>query len=321
MRKTPILICLLALLLTFNAFAQAHHDEPLPPDWCKELPRAEYKRLHQVESTDPWFEVYRVRPGVFAIYEPHQFEEVISYLIVGQTRALLFDTGIGVGDIHKVVARLTALPLTVLNSHTHYDHVGGNADFTDILGVDSEFTRDNAGGGVNRYGVSEALIPERLCGALPVGVTRQSYKIRPWKITHAVHDGDMIDLGGRKLEILFTPGHTPDSLMLLDRANKMLFTGDMFYSGPIYLYTPETNFVDYTTSIARVSKLTNQLQLLLPSHNVPVADPDKLLELNAAVQDVNSGRAKALPSEGNWEYRFDGFSLLLAPHGPTMPKP
>ena len=102
------------------------------PDWCRPLPRPEYKSLERVSVSDPWFEVYRPALGVFASYEPHQFEEVISYLIVGEKRALLFDTGMGISDIKKVTAELTKLPIFVLNSHTHNDHVGGNWEFDAI---------------------------------------------------------------------------------------------------------------------------------------------------------------------------------------------
>jgi hypothetical protein len=63
------------------------------PDWCQKLPRPEYAKLQRISVADSWFEVYKIAPDVFAIYEPHQIEETISYLIVGQTRALLFDTG------------------------------------------------------------------------------------------------------------------------------------------------------------------------------------------------------------------------------------
>ncbi|MGH9557228.1 MAG: hypothetical protein ACRD2Y_15530, partial [Terriglobales bacterium] len=97
----------------------AAQSEPLRPDWCRQLPRPEYKALERVQLEDGWFEVYRIRSGVFAIYEPRQFEEVISYLIVGSKRGLLFDTGLGVGRISEVVRKLTQLPVTVVNSHTH----------------------------------------------------------------------------------------------------------------------------------------------------------------------------------------------------------
>jgi hypothetical protein len=71
---------------------QGRPSHPEPPAWCRALPRPEYKSLERVRVTDPWFEVYRVAPGVFAIYEPHQAEEVICYLIVGARQAVLFDT-------------------------------------------------------------------------------------------------------------------------------------------------------------------------------------------------------------------------------------
>src|SRR5947209_19970755 len=109
------------------------------PDWCRDLPRPEYKNLERVAVSDKWFEVYRIRPGVFAIYEPHQSEEVISYLLLGRNRGLLFDTGMGISNIKNVVDHLTKLPVSEDNSHTHNDHVGDNWRLRDIYGMDTEF--------------------------------------------------------------------------------------------------------------------------------------------------------------------------------------
>src|SRR5437867_10909724 len=86
------------------------------PQWCRPLPRPEYKSLHRVNVSDPWFEVYEVRPGVFALYEPYQAEEVISYLIVGEKHSFLFDPRLRISDIRKVTGELTLLPIVVLNS-------------------------------------------------------------------------------------------------------------------------------------------------------------------------------------------------------------
>ena len=285
--------------------------EPLRPEWCRQLPRPEYGKLERVLRDEPWFEIYRIRPGVFAIYEPKQFEEVISYLILGERRAVLFDTGLGVGRISTTVARLTSLPVTVINSHTHFDHVGGNAEFPEIWNRDLPYTKQNMRGQTNAYS-RDALAPERLCGTLPAGTKPDSYSIRPWKSTHALQDGERINLGGRELEVIFTPGHTPDSLALLDRKNGSLFTGDSFYPGPIYLFTPETDFTAYALSVARLAALGPQIQLLLPAHNVPLAEPSYLRRLSDAVQQVQRGKAKGQVVEGHREYHFDGFSLLLA---------
>ncbi len=302
-------LCLMALAAA--AASAQKSAEPIRPEWCGQLPRPEYKTLERVLPDESWFEIYRIRPGVFAIYEPKQFEEVISYLILGSKRALLFDTGLGVGKISAVVARLTQLPVTVVNSHTHFDHVGGNAEFKDIWSRDLSYTRHNMRGQSNIYS-RDALAQERLCGPLPSNVNPKSYSIRPWKNTRSLRDGERIDLGGRIIEVLFTPGHTPDSVSLLDRQNGLLFTGDTFYPGPIYLFTPETDFSAYTRSVNRLAALESQIKLLLPAHNVPVADPIFLKRLAAAVQQVNQGKAKEQVTEGHREYVFDGFSLLLA---------
>ena len=233
------------------------------------LPRPEYKTLERVPVTDPWFEVYQVVPQVFAIYEPHQAEETISYLIVGEKQALLFDTGMGISDIRKVTGELTHLPIIVLNSHTHNDHVGGNWQFETVYGMDTDFTRTNAKG--SRQDAQDELGPGMICGDLPKGFDSKSYATRPWKISRFLHDHDKIDLGGRTMEIVSTPGHTPDAISLLDRAHGLLFSGDTYYPAPIWLFRPETNLDDYVASVKRLAALAPQLKLVLGAHNVPFA--------------------------------------------------
>src|SRR5260370_30744192 len=80
------------------------------PEWCKPLPRPEYKSLPRVLPDDPWFEIYKVAPGVFAIYEPHQAEEVISYLIVGNKQSGRLRTGMGIGGVCNPTAKTASRP-------------------------------------------------------------------------------------------------------------------------------------------------------------------------------------------------------------------
>jgi glyoxylase-like metal-dependent hydrolase (beta-lactamase superfamily II) len=291
-----------AICLVSSLFAQQ-------PKWCKGLPRPAYSKLERVPTTDRWFEVYKIRPDVFAIYEPHQLEEVISYLIVGSDRALLFDTGMGISNIQAVVAGLTKLPVSVLNSHTHNDHVGDNWRFSDIYGMDTEFTRTNARG--SKEDAQAELAADEICGSLPAGFDAKAYATKPFHITHWLHDGDQIDLGGGALKIIGTPGHTPDSIALLDAKNGLLFTGDTFYAGPIYLYRPETDLDAYLASVQKLASLAPQLQLLLPAHNVPVASPSILPKVVRAMQQVRGGEVKPIAKDGKHEYIFDGFSFLM----------
>ena len=280
------------------------------PRWCRPLPRPEYKNLKRVPSADPWFEVYSVAAGVFAIYEPHQSEETIGYLITGNARALLFDTGMGIGDVRKVTANLTKLPIVVLNSHTHHDHVGGNWQFQTIYAMDTDFTRENAKG--SSQAAQAEIAPGEICGNLPAGFDRKAYTTRPWKITEYKHDGDRLDLGGRTLEIVATPGHTPDAISLLDREHGLLFTGDTYYPAPIYLFGRETNLDAYGTSIRRLAELAPRIQTVLGAHNIPVAPPSVLPQLVTAFDAIRAGKIKATtPSSGRIKYELDGFTFLM----------
>jgi glyoxylase-like metal-dependent hydrolase (beta-lactamase superfamily II) len=300
--NTLFLVMILAISLTLSAAVQQ-------PEWCRNLPRPAYSKLERVPTADAWFEVYKIRPGIFAIYEPHQLEEVISYLIVGNDKALLFDTGMGISDIQAVVIGLTKLPVSVVNSHTHNDHVGDNWRFGDIYGMDTDFTRINARG--SKEDAQPELAPDEICGALPAGFDAKAYATKPFYITHWLHDGDEIDLGGRTLKVIGTPGHTPDAIALLDETNSLLFTGDSFYLGPIYLYRRETDLDAYVASMQKLALLAPHLQLLLPSHNVPVAEPSYLPKVVTAMQQVRRGEVKPVTKDGKHEYMFGGFSFLM----------
>jgi len=297
-----------AVSIALSASALFAHAEV--PEWCRALPRVEYKTLHRVAVRDPWFEVYAVAPAVFAIYEPHQSEETISYLIAGDRQAMLFDTGMGIGDIRKVTAELTRLPIVVLNSHTHNDHVGDNWRFEMIYGMDTDFTRENARG--SHEDAQAEITPRQICGKLPKGFDRKAYATRPWKIKTYKHDGDRVDLGGRSLEVIATPGHTPDAICLLDRANGLLFTGDTYYPAPIWLFRPETNLKAYDASIRRLAALAPQIKMVLGAHNIPVAPPSVLLDLVSAFELVQRGKIPATPaSHGRVIYKVNNISFLM----------
>lgn len=281
------------------------------PKWCRALPRPEYKSLQRVPVKDSWFEVYKVEPGVFAIYEPHQSEETISYLITGRTRALLFDTGMGIGDLKAVTAELTHMPIAVVNSHTHDDHVGDNWQFETIYAVNTDFTHKNAQG--SRDDAQAEIAPGEVCGPLPDGFDPKTYATRPWKITSYLHDGERIDLGGRTLEVLFTPGHTPDAISLLDKANGLLFTGDTYYPATIWLYRPETDLAAYDRSIRRLAALAPHIRTVLGQHNIPVASPSVLTRLVTAFEQVRAGKGEATPGDpGQVILKAGEFSFRMA---------
>jgi glyoxylase-like metal-dependent hydrolase (beta-lactamase superfamily II) len=279
-------------------------------DWWDALPRTAWSEFRRVEQSQDWFEVYEIRPDVLAIYEPGQFEEVISYLVVGTERALLFDTGLGIGDMHRLVDELTDREVVVLNSHTHYDHVGGNHAFETVYGTGLDYTAESARG--KSYDeVAEFVGEGWIWKDLPESFSIDGYRSRPFTVTDVVEDGQAIALGGVELEVLLTPGHAPDSLCLLDRERRLLFTGDTLYPATLYAHLPGSSFRDYQRSAERLASLAGAVDVLLPAHNEPTMPSSALVALRDAFAAVQEDGAPFVLADGYREYDFGRFSLLV----------
>jgi glyoxylase-like metal-dependent hydrolase (beta-lactamase superfamily II) len=110
------------------------------------------------ELVQGWFAVDEPSPGVFRIQEPLHNENVKSFLVVGADRAALIDTGMGVGDIRAVVESLTSLPVVVINSHAHWDHIGGNASFDEVWIHEAEADGAVKGVAKETIGVWDAVL-------------------------------------------------------------------------------------------------------------------------------------------------------------------
>ncbi len=280
--------------------------------------RAQFATLKEVSTSQDWFKVYEVGHGVFAIAEPYNFQEVISYLIIGAEKALLFDTGMGLSSIVSLVEELTDLPVTVLNSHTHYDHMGGNHEFDRVLAMKLPYTQNRADHGMPHATVAHEVTAEAICLNHLTEADTAAYRIKPFEISQFIEDGSLIDLGKRTLRVITVPGHTPDAIALLDEANGYLWTGDTFYEAPIWLFDPETDLNIYRQSIGRLGQLAAKLTSVFPAHNTPVASPNRLTELVAAFDEVLSGRKKPVNSgesdhvsDDALLFEFEHFSFMI----------
>ncbi len=303
----PSIATLLFLAAIPGASAQTASSQVAVPDWCRKLPRPEYSILQRVPVHDPWFEVYRVAPRVLAIYEPHQWEETIMYLVEGAEKALLFDTGLGIGDLHAVVSELTKLPVIVVNSHTHPDHTGGNWQFDTIYNLDSDYTRNHAKGSTE---IRAEIEPQKLCGPLPKSFNPAAYATKPWQTTRWLHDGDTIDLGSRTLQVLATPGHAPDSISLFDEKASLLFTGDTYYPGPLYIFGPGSDPAAYQKSLDRLATLTQKVRLVFGAHNAPASSTSVLPELSREFTDLRAGKLSAKETE-NGVTKYEGLQFTF----------
>jgi hydroxyacylglutathione hydrolase len=247
-------------------------------------------QLAKGRMVDDYFAVEDLGDGTFAIGEPHYYQQNYSYLIVGQTRAVLFDSGSGTRDISGVVADLTKLPVTVIVSHLHFDHLGGISPFGDVAMIDLPETRADLSGGIfkpSRY---------QYMGFFD-GRSAPSFRVTQW-----LAPGAIIDLGGRVLRVLSTPGHTPSSVALFDATNRRLYIGDFIYPTTLYAFLPGASLSAYQATARMLLRTLPPTTVLWTAHccrknegvSAPWLSMRDLRDLEAALTAVKSGQAKAL---------------------------
>ncbi len=284
-------------------------EEKVP--WWQNVPRPQFAQFREIPAQGNWFRVYEIVPGVFALLEPHHFQEVMSFLIVGGEQALLLDTGEGMGDIRREVQTLTELPIVVVNSHTHFDHIGGNHQFkaAHILNVPGAAQALQAGwrpeaGNYNFQ--PDAFRPDV---ALPFDL--KNFDIAP-SVAVPIQEGHIFSLGGRELEVIAAPGHAADALMLADHCNKLLFTGDTFYPGPLYAHTEADRQRQLVTYRDTLHKLVERFAdyTLVCSHNESIC-PGSFLAAAADAFDAILADTAPYEMEGALRsYSFEGFSVI-----------
>jgi len=240
-----------------------------PSEWWRVHPRPVYATLEKVGTFQDWFDVYELGEGTYAIYEPNQFEEAIFYLVEGEDRAVMIDAGTGIGDITEVVEALTEKPVSIVLTHEHYDHIGQAYRFEQVAAFEDSAALWVMREGRDNPSLQQYLTEDYLWKPLPEDFDPSEWIIPSIVPTELLHDGDTIDLGGRVLEVIYTPGHSPGSVCLLDRANRMLWTGDLFFPGPLYAFGPDVDLEVYLESIDKIAALVDEYDYVLSGHNDP----------------------------------------------------
>jgi hydroxyacylglutathione hydrolase len=153
-------------------------------------------------------------------------DKTTMYIIEGTEKAMLIDTGTRCDKLDEVIGQISKKPLYVVLTHAHYDHAGNIRYFKDIY-----------------------LHPEDTV------LMNKSYKGN----IHFVQDGHKFDLGGRIIEVSHMPGHTPGSIVLLDKKAGVCYSGDAFGSGQVWLQVPPVMPVKiYISSLKKMEKLMDE---------------------------------------------------------------
>jgi len=226
----------------------------------------------------------------------------------------------GIKDISQVVKTLTDKEIVVVNSHTHFDHVGGNHRFDKIFVFDDGRSVNLLLHGQPNEALRHDMGAKSFYDGYPEDFDPDSYVILPVQEEHInlVKYGDVFDLGDRKLEVLYTPGHSTDAIMLLDRKNRMLFTGDTLYPDWLFAFFDdewgESNLDIYQATMKEVAKLEPDLDYLLTCHMKSLVSPSVLPKVVEAFKKIKRGEAVYTKSElYGYKVRiheFEGFSIL-----------
>jgi hydroxyacylglutathione hydrolase len=189
-------------------------------------------------------------PGVWRIMDPGS---VNAYLVIGEDRALLIDSGTGAGDLGLYVKSITRLPVWLVNTHGHDDHAGANRRFDEIYAGRKDLAA------VKRFSPGKRVAP--------------------------MDEGYVFDLGGRKLSVIETPGHTPGSICLLDSASRILFTGDN-NNTHVWLFLGDSLSVEsYLRSLEALIARSKEFDVMYPGHGGPL-EPGYLGDLAACARKI-----------------------------------
>ena len=204
------------------------------------------------------------------------------FLLAGEERALLVDSGRDVRNAREIAESLTDLPLSLINTHADGDHVACNGQFESFYMHPAEEPNYRRG---DRPGT---ILP--------------------------VQEGDVLDLGGRPLEIIHIPGHTPGSIALLDIADRVLISGDPVQDGRIFMFGPFRNMENYIRSLEHLQNWAGRFDEVWPSHASFPVSPELIGKLYDGAQDILAGKVSCSPEElyGKRILAFDlGFATFL----------
>lgn len=229
----------------------------------------------------------------------------------------------------------------MVNSHHHFDHVGGNHEF-DHVRIHPHGLRPLASPPAPEELAAYLASSDRVVTAgdavratdrdflhlfdadsdpapLPKDFDRDAWTVRPPRPSGIVTDGEVIDLGDRGVRVLHTPGHTPDSICLHDDRTGVLLAGDTVNSGPIYAHEPDSDLSDFAASTARLAAMKDEVSLVAMNHFGRVIAPPYVLQqvalAFARLDDTRAGarRTRDVVDAPVDEFAFDHFSIMVRP--------
>lgn len=245
---------------------------------------------------DNWFTIDRIDENTYIISEYRHWEETHCYLLNGDERSLLIDTGLGICNISEVIFRLTDKPVTAVATHIHWDHIGGHKYYPDFYAHEAELNWLN-GGFPQPLEAIKSYVVDRC--ELRQGFDINDYKFFQGKPTRTLRGGEHIKLGGRTIEVIHTPGHSPGHMCFWEEKTGYLFTGDLAYKDTLTAWFPSTDPEAYLKSLKAISVLP--AKKIFPAHHSLNIQPEILIRMRKAFEQLKEN-GKLHHGSGTFHY-------------------
>jgi glyoxylase-like metal-dependent hydrolase (beta-lactamase superfamily II) len=225
--------------------------------------------IKKVPIVEDWYKTTTLLPDTHIIEEPKSSQGNVSYLIVGDSKALMMDTGSGENlgfqgtKIKYLINGLTDIPISLLLSHFHFDHNQNIHEFNNISFPDIPSLKQKIVNSIYPFSSEELF-----SGNYPESAT----------VTEWLPIKTDIDLGNRIIQLVNIKGHTNESVAIIDKTNKFAFLGDYLYNGTLFLFN-ENDVVSYKTSIDYLISIFDPSYRLFGAHGTPEISFSKLKEL------------------------------------------
>ncbi len=253
---------------------------------------------------DDWFTIERIDTDTYAISEYKHWEETHCYLVIGTNLAVLIDTGLGVSNIKSIVETITSLPILVLITHAHWDHIGGLCHFNNIAIHQNETEWLS-----NKFPLPLEIVKKNLtlrpCD-FPSDFIIDNYCIFHNSPSYIIHDKELIDIGNRKIQVLHTPGHSPGHCCFYEQERGFLYSGDLIYSGCLDAFYPTTNPVDFMNSVKSIQKLN--IKKILPGHHLLNINPKLINNVSDAFSYLYNQNGLV---QGSGVFSFNDFQIHI----------
>lgn len=230
-----------------------------------------------------WFTIDQIDNDTYILSEYRHWEETHCYLLNGTESSLLIDTGLGICNINEQVMKLTEKTVVAVATHIHWDHIGGHKYFPDFYAHKDELNWLNGEFPLSLEQIKEMVMDRCIA---PAGYDVESYEFFQGSPTRILDDGDEIDLGGRIIKVLHTPGHSPGHMCFWEENRGYLFTGDLVYKDTLFAYYPSTDPQAYLTSLKKIAALP--VKRVFPAHHSLDIQPEILGLMRNAFQDLEA---------------------------------